>query len=198
MRTPMLARPTVARLTLFVTTAMLLAACAGETTSPTATRLVPTDANKALVQADDKTYTFFVDPNSSQTLSFGKSHLDLPANSICDIAKSEYGPTYWNSPCHVARRMVLITATVKDAHTNKPRVDFEPALRFNPYTNVQLSLFVSDTETLNNVLVLKYCSSSSHCVDESLTDASLGTTVNKSLQEVSRRIKHFSGYVVSE
>ena len=198
MRTPMLARPTVARLTLFVTTAMLLAACAGETTAPAARTLVPTEANKALLGAEDKTYTFVVDPNRSQTLSFGKSHLDLPANSICDIAKSEYGPAYWNSPCHLAKWTVMITATIRNAHTSNPRVDFEPALRFNPNTNVNLSLFVSDTETLNNVLVVKYCTSTSHCVDESLTDASLVTTVNKSLQEVSRRIKHFSGYVVSE
>ena len=198
MRTPTLARSTVVRRTLLVATAFLLAACAGETTSPTTTSLVPTSANKALAGAVDGVYTFYLEPARSQSLWFGKSHLELPAGAICELGGSGYGPSYWNSSCTTNKGPVMITATVRNAQTNAPSVDFEPALRFNPNTNVQLFLAVTDATTLSNLTVLKYCSALSACVDESLTDPSLQTTINASLGLVSRRIKHFSGYVVSE
>jgi len=197
MRTPTLARSTAARLTLLVTTAFLLAACAGDSTSPSASKLAPTIATKALLGAVDGVYTFTVDPSSNQTISFGKSYISFPAGSICALATSGYGASYWNAPCTAESGPVTITATVRNALTNNPSVDFEPAMRFNPATTVQLYLYVTDAATLSNMTVMKYCSLLG-CVDESIGDASLQTTVNASAGLVFRRIKHFSGYTVSE
>jgi hypothetical protein len=197
MRTPTLARSTATRFTLLLTTAFLLAACAGDVTTPTATKLAPTHVTKALVGAVDGVYTFTVDPNSSQTVSFGKSYVSFPAGSICALGTSSYGPSTWNDSCVAETGPVTITATVRNAQTNNPSVDFEPAMRFSPATTVQLYLYVTNAATLSNMTVMRYCSATG-CVDESITDASLQTSIDATQGLVFRRIKHFSGYVVNE
>ena len=94
---------------------------------------------------------------------------------------------------------MVITATISNASTNTPSVDFTPAMRFNPYKTVRLVLDVTNATTMSNLTTLLYCGPfSSVCVDESQTDASLTTELDKWRITVSRRIKHFSGYVVAE
>ena len=199
MRTPMLARSAVSRYSLLVATALLLAACAGDSTSPTAATLAPKDASKALVGVIDGVYTFTVNPSAAQTISLGASSLELPANSVCTLATTSYGPDQWNNACVPESLPVTITAVVKNAATSHPSIEFAPAMRFNPATSVMLHLNVTDAATLTNMTVMKYCGTfAAVCVDESLTDSSLQTAVDAAAGTVSRRIKHFSGYVVAE
>lgn len=199
MRTPMLARSAVSRLSLLIASALLLGACAGDSTSPNAATLAPKDASKALVGVIDGIYTFSVDPSQAQSIKLGASSLELPANAVCTLATTSYGPSEWNNACVPETLPVTITAVVKNAATNHPSIEFAPAMRFNPATSVKLNLSVTDAATLNNMTVMKYCGPfSTVCVDESLTDASLLTTINAAAGTVSRRIKHFSGYVVAE
>ncbi|MEO8335859.1 MAG: hypothetical protein ABI664_12855 [bacterium] len=182
-----------------VVSAMLLAACAGDSTSPSAARFEPVDASKALVGVIDGVYTFTINPSKDQSIKLGASSLDLPASSVCRLLTTSYGPTKWNDSCVPESLPVTITAVVKNAATNHPSIEFAPAMRFNPATTVQLHLFVTNAETLGNMTVMKYCGPfSAVCVDESLTDSSLQTAVNAQAGLVSRRIKHFSGYVVAE
>jgi hypothetical protein len=199
MKKPMLARLAASRSSLLVISTLLLAACAGDLTSPRASK-VPTDANKALVGAVSGVYTFTVNPNTSTVLNFGQSNLALPAGSICELATSGYGTSTWNNSCTPETAPITITATLFDAETDHPRVDFQPALRFNPQTNALLTLTVSNSETLSSMAVLKYCNALNQCVDESLTDASLSTTIATDVSgwKISRRIKHFSVYMVAE
>ena len=199
MRTPMLARSAVSRFSLLVVSAMMMAACAGDSTSPNAATMAPRDASKALVGVIDGVYTFTLDPSQPQTIQLGASSLQLPASSDCEIGTTSYGPSEWNNACTPAALPVTITAVVKNAATNHPSIEFSPAMRFNPSTNVMLHLFVTDAATLSNMTVMKYCGPfAAVCVDESTTDSSLQTTVNAAAGQVSRRIKHFSGYVVAE
>ena len=199
MRTPMLARSSVSRFSLLVASALLLAACAGDSTSPNAKTLAPKDASKALVGVIDGVYTFTIDPNQDQSIQLGASSLQLPANSVCSLLGTSYGPSEWNNACTTATMPVTITAVVKNAATNHPSIEFAPAMRFNPARNVLLYLSVTDAATLSNMTVMKYCGPfAAVCVDESITDSSLQTTVNAAAGTVSRRIKHFSGYVVAE
>ena len=58
-----------------------------------------------------------------------------------------------------------------------------------------LYLYVTDDATLDNSRVMKYCNAIG-CVDESLTDPSLASSVDLSNRVVFRRIKHFSGYII--
>jgi hypothetical protein len=205
MRTPIQVRLRFTLLTA-VGASVLLAACAGEATAPKmaphASQLrtspfVPSPLQKALVGVSDGTYTITLDPTVDQSLSFGASHLDIPANAVCELSSSSYGPEYWNDSCTPETAPLTITAVVKNAATDHPSVQFEPAMRFSPDKNVALYLYVTDQATLDASRVMKYCNGST-CVDESLVDPSLQSNVDATNNVVFRRVKHFSGYVVAE
>jgi hypothetical protein len=205
MRLPMMARSRVTMLTLLAGTSLSLVACAGDATAPKAvpttsqlrtSPFVPTTAQKALVGVEDGNYTFTIDPSQDQSLSLGASHIDIPANAVCDLATSSYGAAFWNDECTPETQPVTITAVVKNAATDHPSVEFEPAMRFNPHTNVNLYLHVTDQATLDNSKVMKYCNASG-CIDEAVNDADLVSNVDVANKVVFRRIKHFSGYVVT-
>jgi hypothetical protein len=204
MRLPMMARYRFTMLSALAMTGMLLAGCAGDATAPAARTLAsqlatspfqPTAAQRALVDVSDGTYTFTVDPSTDETLALGASRLSLPSHSICDLSSS-YGPTHWNESCTPERGPVTITAVVRDAATDHPSIDFQPAMRFNPDKNVMLYVAVSNQATLDATRVLQYCNATG-CVNEALTDTDLESNVDTTHQVVFRRIKHFSGYLVS-
>jgi hypothetical protein len=211
MRLPMMARSRVSLVPLLTTVAtasLLLAGCAGETTSPTAAQprtlsamrtspFVPTDAQRALVGVADGTYSFTIDPSQEQSLQLGASHLDIPANAVCDLATSSYGMGTWNDSCEPQTQPFTITAVVRNAATDHPSVEFQPALRFSPTKQVWLYMAVTNQATLDNTKVLWYCSETT-CMDESQTDSDLVSYVDTEHYMVFRRIKHFSGYVVAE
>ena len=211
MRLPMMARSRVSLVPLLTTVAtasLLLAGCAGDATSPSQAQpkavsalksspFVPTDAQRALVGVADGTYTFTIDPSQAQSLSLGASHLDIPANAVCNLATSSYGVGTWNDACDLQTEPFTITAVVKNAATDHPSVEFQPALRFNPLSNVNLYLYVTDQATLDNTKIMYYCNASG-CMDESQADPDLRSNVDVENKVVFRRIKHFSGYVVAE
>jgi hypothetical protein len=183
---------------------MLLAGCAGDTIAPRAIQhtsqlrtspFVPTDAQKALVGVSDGSYSFVIDPSQAQSLSLGASHLDIPANAVCDLASSSYGVGHWEDSCDAQTDTFTVTAVVRNAASDHPSVDFEPALRFSPDKQVGLYLYVTNDATLDASRVVKYCNANG-CLDESLNDASLVSSVDLENRVVFRRIKHFSGYVV--
>ena len=203
MRLPMMARYPVSTLSALALAGVLLAGCAGESTRPAVQQtslvrtspFVPTDAQKALVGVSDGTFTFLIDPSQDQSLSLGASHLDIPANAVCDLAASSYGTGHWDESCAAQTDTFTITAVVRNAATDHPSVDFEPALRFSPDKNVQLYLYVTDQATLDASRVVKYCNAID-CVDESVSHPTLASSVDLENRVVFRRIKHFSGYVV--
>lgn len=211
MRLPMMARSRVSLVPLLTTVAtasLLLAGCAGDATSPSAAKpktlsalrtspFVPTGAQRALVGVADGTYTFQIDPSQDQSLSFGASHLDIPANAVCDLATSSYGIGTWNDSCAHQTEPFTITAVVRNAATDHPSVEFQPALRFDPASNVNLYLYVTDQATLDNTRIMYYCNETG-CMDEAQTDSDLTSNVDVENKVVFRRIKHFSGYVVAE
>jgi hypothetical protein len=203
MRLPMMARYRVSTLTALALSAMLLAGCAGDSIAPSKVQtsqvrtspFVPTAAQKALVGVSDGVYEFEIDPNKDQTLSFGASRLEIPANAVCDIDESTYGPTFWESSCERQDKRFTITAVIRNAATDHPSVDFEPALRFSPDKNVNLYLFVTDQATLDASRVVEYCNADG-CVDESIADPSVASNVDLENRVVFRRVKHFSGYIL--
>ena len=150
MRLPMMARSRVSLVPLLTTVAtasLLLAGCAGDATSPSQVQpktvsalktspFVPTDAQRALVGVADGTYSFTIDPSQPQSLALGASHLDIPANAVCNLATSSYGVGTWNDACDLQTEPFTITAVVKNAATDHPSVEFQPALRFDPQSNV--------------------------------------------------------------
>jgi len=205
MRLPMMARYRTSTISALALAGVLLAGCAGDSTRPPALQktsqvrtspFTPTVAQKALVGVSDGTYTFEIDPSQDQSLSLGASHLDIPANAVCDLASSSYGAGHWDEDCSAQTDTFTVTAVVRNAASDHPSVDFEPALRFSPDKQVNLYLYVTDQATLDASRVMKYCNASG-CVDESIADASLASSVDLQNRVVFRRIKHFSGYVVA-
>jgi hypothetical protein len=206
MRLPTMARSKAKTLIPLAAASLMLAACAGEATAPVAPTLrtqertspfVPTDAQRALVGVVDGVYTFNIDPTQTQMLKLGASGLYIPANSICELGSSSYGIGTWNDACESQTRPMAITAVVRNAATDHPSVEFQPALRFSPTKQVWLYMAVTNQATLDNTKVLWYCSETT-CMDESQTDSDLVSYVDTEHYMVFRRIKHFSGYVVAE
>jgi hypothetical protein len=154
------------------------------------------------------------DPSVDQHIALGPNRIDIPANAVCEVGKSGYGPTYWNLPCTPETKAVTLTITVTGAGTDTASVDFLPAMRFNPAKVVTLNFFVSSlTKAAARNWDILYCSSTTSgtsgkgsggsgtgggkkCVNEALTDHDLTTHADYSSSSLFRRIKHFSVYQV--
>jgi hypothetical protein len=204
MRLPMMARYRIKTLTMLAVAGVLLTACAGDSLRPPALQktselrtspFVPTPAQKALVGVSDGTYTTYIDPTRNQTLTLGASRLEIPAYAVCDLDRSSYGSDKWDDNCARESSRFKITAVVRNAATDHPSVDFEPALRFSPDKKVNLYLYVTDDATLDASRIVKYCNANG-CVDESIADPSVASNVDLENRVVFRRIKHFSGFIV--
>jgi hypothetical protein len=168
-----------------------------------ASQFVPTEAQKALVGVTDGTYRVTFNPQQGQVLSLGPNRLEIPANAVCNTGTSGYGPSFWNAPCTPETRPLTLTVTVKDANSDHPSVDFQPAMRFNPQTTVSLYVYVPRvTRTDAKNWVIQYCPSSGtgsgKCVNEALTDPDLRTFVDYDANVLFRRLKHFSRYAVDD
>lgn len=150
---------------------------------------------------DTVSFSITIDPATITTYNLGAGNsLTFPAGSVCDPAVSTYGPTQWDEPCVAATSP--ITVNVKawlDGQWN-PQVDFSPHLRFVPSelaTQWVRIVFADYSASLNPLYKILFCSSpTATCIDESLTDPTLVTVTDPLTGTVTRRIKHFSGYLV--
>jgi hypothetical protein len=169
----------------------------------------------------DGSYTFNVNPTVDQVITLGGSRVVLPANSVCAIGVSGYGPTLWDNGCNPQRKSFTLKVTVAGSGTENAALDFQPSMRFNPTKTVTMDLFVPQLNAATaydwNIF---YCPTPSGkpgarlgtnlmradptCVDESLADPSLKITVDYQNHLLTRRLKHFSayqalsGYIVAE
>jgi len=199
--------------------ATLLAAC-GDIDAPTAptTRLTPQGVLGAapsfsidgtdltLYRRGDTTVAYFkVKPDEAETYVWdGKNAISFPVGGICEPETSGYGAGTWDEPCSPTRREITIKLKSYYGPDGNARVDFTPALRFNPASaGVFLYLDPDDTEDSSGRALdpwfksIYYCTDLGVCVDEALTDPSLQTFYDSRTDLLGRRIKHFSGYGVS-
>lgn len=135
-----------------------------------------------------------IEPGKSYDVMIGTHRLTIPANSICDIATSGYGASAWNSPCTPSTTPVTITAKSHASVGGLPVVEFTPALRFAPENSVMLYLYIRHPRQVATNWQIVYCATDkTSCVREDEA-----TYWNNAEKTVYRRIKHFSGYMVSE
>jgi hypothetical protein len=113
-----------------------------------------------------------------------------------------------------------LTVTISSSGGSGTSIDFNPSLRFNPLSNVVLTLSAPNVsvQDAKNWVIL-YCPSATSwtsgngsggggtgggdkCVNEALNDKDLTTFINYDAKQLFRRIKHFSlyraGYTVAE
>ena len=142
-----------------------------------------------------QTVVFRVNNAEGLTKRIGNELVSFPAGAICDIATSGYGAAFWDKPCQPQKGSVVITATVLEDADGMPYVDFQPAMRFSPDTEVMLFLR-QGRNTAKKELFINYCNNVGYCYDESLTDASLKPFRVGNSPVLGRRVKHFSGYMI--
>ena len=153
-------------------------------------------------QAEKGEATLIIDPRVSRSYAFGPNTIYFPAYSICDPVPSGYGPLLWDAPCQPLAKKITVNVkwSGKGGHGF---VKFEPDLRFAPAgaheTSRWVILSMYDRKLLNDVdnYSILYVMPNGTLIDESLTDRTLCAWTDKRTNTVFRRIKHFSGYMVS-
>jgi hypothetical protein len=183
----------------------LVAACGDRSVAP---QSQPSDESAGvggvttqLTQSDTVRFTITINPHRSTHFYLGAGNsLNFPAASVCDPAVSTYGPSEWDNPCVAATRTIAENVTAWLDAGGHPQVDFSPSLRFVPtmlptgWVTLTFGDLQASLDPMYNIL---YCSTpDAVCVDESLTDLSLVTTRDPVTGQLTRRIKHFSGYLV--
>lgn len=146
---------------------------------------------------DTLTVSFVVKPAQTATYAIGDHSITIPARAICDLETSTYGVGHWDDPCTPERRSVTVTAKVWTLPTGHPALYFTPQLRFAPSATV--FLYVKDLvapEEASKYSIL-WCPTLDECVDEAATDPSLWTFYLPNGRFFYRRIKHFTGYLVT-
>lgn len=179
----------------------LVLACAGGDSMPTAAVGAPRMdyGSNAGGPTDTSVSVIVIDPWQSNTYNISGGHkLWVRARGVCSLA-STYGPGTWDTPCTPTSTPTTVTVKLWKGENGHPRLDFSPALRFNPYdgTRSAAELYIRDKIAADDAsAVILYCDASS-CVDEASIDPSVATQHDNSNGFVWRRIKHFSGYEVA-
>lgn len=198
--------------------ALMLAACSDTATAPPSAPARPHLSNNQFeqwlldnggVSRDGRgranktdsvwTKTFVVDPTQASTIKVGDHSVYFPANSICDLSSS-YGEDQWDQPCNPATAPITITATWS-SKLGHAFVDFSPAMRFVPTSDPSqyVTLTMKDyfpLDTTYHYPIFWNRPSDGMWVDESAADPTLTSVEDLPGNKVSRRIKHFSGYLM--
>jgi hypothetical protein len=156
--------------------------------------------------------TLALSPNGG-TYRVGDFDIVVPAGAVCDPATTSYGVKHWDEDCTPASQTVTVNVVAK-RHGQDVSVDFQPDLRFRPSagwviirTNAYSSLLTSSSvrqlsaiaSFFQNFAILYAPSGGRANIDEvrSTGDASLVTHVDLQTGLVWRRVKHFSGFIIS-
>jgi hypothetical protein len=133
----------------------------------------------------------------------GNHAVVFPARSICDPATSSYGDGEWDAPCTPLKRAIKITARISTVNGTRA-VDFSPSLRFVPSAEpsrwVWIFMYTPEArgaQDLSQFNILFAPALGSTPVNDAALDPTLRTYVDTRLGVSSRRIKHFTGYVVT-
>jgi hypothetical protein len=145
--------------------------------------------------------TFTIVPGAAVWEKFGDHTLYIPANVTCDPSTSGYGAAFWDSPCARAKQPIQVTATWS-TRNGGAAISFSPDLRFAPSRNQRdwVSLSLRDTKSIDPSLyytILWFDEQAGQWVDESQLDATLEARTSQSGNLVTRRLKHFSFYLLA-
>lgn len=147
------------------------------------------------------TTTFTIDPTASTYIAVGPHYLYIPAGAVCDPSTSGYGIDTWNTACSSATASITVTAN-SSMLNGHPLVTFDTHLRFKPGTDSVgfVMLYIRD-DAANAHSTIRWCpDSSTSCVNEGIfaTGDQLSTKFDAQGNWVYRRLKHFSGFNVSD
>jgi len=156
--------------------------------------------------------TIELSPNGG-TYHVGDFDILMPAAAVCEPSTTKYGPRHWDEDCAPARRSVTVNVVARKLG-NRVSVDFEPDLRFRPsagWVVIQTSAY---SDLLQSATVRRQSPQSSYFENFAILyvptggrsqinearasgDQSMMTYVDLRTGLVWRRVKHFSGYLVT-
>ena len=146
------------------------------------------------------TQDFTIDPTQPSTIKAGDHVVQFPANAICDHATSGYGEDQRDAPCTPLQSPITLHVSWSSKYGHA-YIDFQPALRFVPTSDP--SQFVTltmkdyyDLDPAYHYPIYWQRPSDGMWVDESVSDQSLWADNDVQGNRVTRRLKHFSGYLV--
>ena len=156
--------------------------------------------------------TIELSPNGG-TYHVGDFDIVMPAGAVCDPATTKYGARHWDDDCTPAARSITVNVIAKKQGKGVS-VDFQPDLRFRPnagwvviQTNAFSSLLTSSAVRqlspragfFENFSIQYVPTGGGPQLNEfrSTGDPSLLTHVDLRTGLVWRRVKHFSGYIVT-
>lgn len=154
-----------------------------------------------LTRGDTATFKIDIDPWRSTTYMLGAGNMiEFPAGSVCDPDKSSYGAGEWDKPCAAARRPITATVRAWLDSAGHPRLDFDPDIRFVPSVlpTGWVMLTLADARAVGDTTldILSCAKPDQSCTSEAGNDSTMTTHRNAAAGQITRRIKHFSGYMV--
>lgn len=179
------------------------AACGSDSLGPRADATPETASLRIITRHRTATSADITVDSKGGKFNLGQHSIRFPKNSICSLTSS-YGPAEWDKPCTPATEPVTfhVEIVIQDG---RQWLDFTPAVRFVPTTNpkqyvtLAMSTFrQSDEVSEDDLQILWSPAIGVPGVDESIDDPTLRTTVNRRSGKMSRRVKHFSGFSVSD
>jgi hypothetical protein len=205
-----------AKLVLTGAAALAVVSCSFESVGPSrGAPPVISKTNPALAALAIPSSLDFVIPAEGGSVSLlGMYTLSFPANAVCDPnaqdSQDGYAAADWDAPCTVLGSDLAVHATLKWSH-ERLWIDFSPAIRFSPSTVVTLSTGVmspivqyfsdngadaSDGRSRTWGIAYAPALEATPVVD-SWADPTVATHIDFVSGQISRRIKHFSGYSIA-
>ena len=156
--------------------------------------------------------TIELSPNGG-TYHVGDFDVVMPAGAVCDPATTKYGVGHWDDDCSPANSSIAVNVVAKK-QGNRVSVDFQPDLRFRPSAGWVVIQTSSYSGLLTSPAVRQLSAKSGFFENFSIQyvptgggrqinefrstgDASMLTHVDLRTGLVWRRVKHFSGYIVT-
>jgi hypothetical protein len=182
----------------------VVAPAAAPSAAPASTMLAPTGRPSLALTGTEWTNgtTQFTVSQHGGVFLVGNHAVVFPARSICDPATSTYGDGEWDAPCTPLKRAIKITARVSTVN-GVEAVDFSPELRFVPSADpsrwVWIFMYTPEARGAQDVTpfnIMFAPALGATPVNDAALDATLRTYVDTRVGVSSRRIKHFTGYVV--
>lgn len=194
-------------------------ACQDSLVAPASKRVSPASSALSLSRSSsqgrsDRTVltTLTISP-SGGTYHVGDFDVVIPAGAVCDPGSTPYGASHWDDDCAPANRDITVSV-VAETHKDQVSIDFKPDLRFRPsagWVTIRTAAYNDLLTTgavrqlprtssyFSNFAILYVPSGGQSHIDEvrSTGDPTLVTHVDLTSGIVWRRVKHFSGYMVT-